>query len=197
MPFWGRKKKVPLRPFADSDNDDFLKQLSAISRIQRADERLYALEELKDSITAEIRKTHKKIEKSGSAKSTWVGLGGIAAAFATSVSLIIPTGGASVFLFAPGVIASEVAAKKLGQSKISKLEEENKNLFGTLESRKRIVSNLAEKLLEDHLEDIAKSPLRETLFEDYPDLRISFAMAAAKKISGDNETPPKPNDPQP
>lgn len=197
--FFGRRKKI-VRPFADRDEgsadmDKFQEQLKEVAYTADVVDRLVKLEKIKSGIQSELDNKRSDIADRAGDRGVLAFLGGNIAAFSAVTGVAIATGvGSVVVLLAPAVIGAGYVATKYQETTKKRLEEEDSGFFNLLESRKTLVSELEDKLLNEQLEAIARSPGCEGLFEEYPDVKSRFAAAAAKKIVSSEKSFPKPAD---
>lgn len=197
MSWFGRRKKA-VDPFSEQeknllDADYFQERLREANGMADAGERLFRLAKLKSDIETEIADKHALIAKQGSDKSWQAFIGGNTASFAAlaALSMAFPPAIAFVPLTMMGSI---MVSTKYQKSFEARAEKEARDYFNLLDSRKKIVSEWEDRLMEERLDAIAQSASCARVFAEYPAIKDRFAVFAAKKMAVNKNQPPKPAD---
>jgi cell division protein FtsB len=190
------KKKKKAQEQAAAERQQQLKQLNSladeINSIGDAGERLFRLEELKEAIRDVIEGKETDIKDRADKKGSRLLLGSNAVQVPALFGITLATGMLPVFLLSFPVLFGTMAISNQSAKKTKKrLEEENADFLKELEGLEGHVAALADKVLDEHLEAIAKSARRDEIFEKFPDVKSRFGIAAAKKMAA-NDSKPKP-----
>jgi len=193
---FGRRKKQAVNPFSDQDLllAKLQGRLDEVMHTEDVGAKLFKLGKLKSEIDAVLCNMQADIERHAGEKGALAFIGGLFGSAATMAGITVVTGIPIFILAFPSLIGTEIAAAKYQKITKSRLEKESLDLINTLKSQKQLVSAAVDKVLDEQLEGVARSPNRERLFEAYPDIRIRFAEAAARKMTAPEKTLSQPAD---
>lgn len=190
---FGKKKKAQEQAAAEQQLEKFDKLVEEAKRIEGAAEKLFRLEELKADIQAVIEEKQTDIQDRADGKYTpryFTGVGIqtpiiIGIGFVTGIAWLMPV------LAIPEIYIAHKMGRRSVEKAKKRLEEENTFYLDNLKMLEKLASVLADKVLDEHLDAIAKSTKRDLIFDKFPGVKSRFGDAAAKKMSG-SDVMPKP-----
>jgi hypothetical protein len=173
----------------------FHEAMQEVGRAVGADQKILLLEKLKEEIDGKIAQKVTDATKAAQKKGKLAQLGGHGAGLAGLTGVTIVTGGTafplSVAAYVAGLIGGEILSIKTMDSTQKHFAEEQMDIVGLMRQQRRDVASAESQVLASHLEEIARSPMRNRLFKDYPEFREDFAAIAARKIA-EEDAPAKP-----
>ncbi|MCE9507938.1 MAG: hypothetical protein K8R48_06465 [Alphaproteobacteria bacterium] len=197
------KKKKKAQERAAAERQQQLKQLNTladeINSIADVGERLFRLEELKEAIRNVIEGKEADIGDSAEKKGNRFFLTSSAVQVPAFWAIAFATGMTPLVLVSmPVALGTFLISNQSSKKEKKRLEQENADFLKELEGLEGHVAALADKVLDEHLEAIAKSAKRDEIFDKFPDVKSRFGIAAAKKMSGSSAKPkPEQDDDEP
>lgn len=189
------KKKLAAQKEVDDLSLWFQDRMESVGQVSGVDNKLLHLEELKTAIDDKISQKWKRILNKVEGKGATVGLGSYGLQAAAITGAVVATGGALAplyMLMMPGMLGSMFAGVMAEDSARKRLEREASAFLNLAATQKAAVVEMENTLLEDNMADFAKSPRRDDIFMQYPDLKSLFADVAARKAAEAKPEAPKP-----
>jgi hypothetical protein len=202
MGLFNRKKKQEISAQVEITNLHvlFKEQMQAVDHIREPDKKLLKLEEMKFALEDKIAKKKAQNNAKAKQKENWVGFGSSLTQGAAWITLVLTVGMPVLALPAAlggMVFGSAYIGRKAKNSAEKRLEEESVRYLETLASQESVISEIESRIVNDNVDEIAGSPLRDKIFENYPHISDLFAVAAAQKIAEKNKPPFFSSDHQP
>lgn len=200
MKFFKRRRKENQEQINERDLNNFdlwfQDRLDAAAATVGADEKLLKLAEIRTDIDAKIMEKRTDITSAANKKGGMTAAGSLVTQVGVVAGVGILSGGLLLpaLLVVPtlGMLGTEIVSTKVKTKTKKRLERQASDLMGALETGKATVLEIENKLMEENIETIAKSSIREKIFAHFPDIKSRFAEVAARRvIEGKPEAPKK------
>ncbi len=189
---FGRKKKKQEEPDAQAVLANLNNVVTEIEKLENPAEKLFKVETLRAAILEQIDDKGEEVEKRGMKRWMWTFAGGNLAQMGVFFGAMVATAAFPVGLLAFPAMFGVAKLTNMHTKKFeNKLKQEQAAIVEGLETLERRLGAISDRLIDEHMEAISKSPKRDLIFDKFPDVKSRFGLAAARKMAAQDSPAPK------